>query len=48
MNVEWKTAGATIGVRSETTRDLKMKLNTIPEVIDDIKQGKMIIVVDDE
>ena len=30
------------------TRTKKTKLNTIPEAIEDIKQGKVIIVVDDE
>src|SRR5699024_11827756 len=32
---------------AQTTDDLR-KLNTIPEAIEDIKQGKVVIVVDDE
>ena len=33
---------------TKTEKSLEIKLNTIPEAIEDIKAGKIIIVIDDE
>ena len=32
----------------KTRKSMKTKLNTIPEAIEEIKKGKLVIVVDDE